>query len=85
MTEYSLMQLARLTSAPTTMSERQVVEDEQLPRPKNDVDLDLLDVQAVPPEERKFCTQGVELRSAEEFRLGLHAYEKRRACSLPRR
>jgi hypothetical protein len=74
-TEYPLMQLARLALPPTTVSERQVVKYEQLPRPKNNVDLSVLDVQAVPLEERKFCTQGVELRSTEKIRVGLYACE----------
>jgi hypothetical protein len=43
-TEYSLMQLARLALPSATVSERQVVKYEQLPGPKNNVDFNVLDV-----------------------------------------
>jgi hypothetical protein len=50
------MQLARLTFPSATVSEREVVEHEQLARPKNNLDLNVLDVQTVVPKERKLRT-----------------------------
>ncbi len=73
------MELARLTLTPTTVSECEIVKYEQLIRSKDDVDLHLLDVQAVSLEERTFCPQGVELVSTEKGGLGLYAWEQRRA------
>jgi hypothetical protein len=83
-TEYSLMQFARLTPTPATVSERQVVEHEQLSRLKDNVDLNVLDIQAVPLEEREFLTEGVELHSAEKIGLSLYTREKRgtRCCRV---
>jgi hypothetical protein len=74
-TEYSLTQLARLTLSSAAVSERQVVEQEELSRPKNDVDLNVLYIQTVSAEERKFLTQGVELHSAEKLGVSLYAGE----------
>jgi hypothetical protein len=77
-TEHPLVQLARLAPPPTTVSECQVVEHQQLAGPKDDVDHDVLDVQTVLPEERQFRTRGPELRSTEKVRLRLHAGQERR-------
>jgi hypothetical protein len=69
------MKLARPTPPATTMSERQIVEYQQLPRLKNNVDLYRRDVQAVPLEEDILCTQVGELRPTEKLPVGLYAYE----------
>jgi hypothetical protein len=45
--ENSLVQLARLSLAPTTVGEREVVEYQQLPWLENDIDFHAIDVQAV--------------------------------------
>ena len=60
------MQLTRLTTAAATVRETQVVEDQQLPGPQRDTDLDPLDIDSEPPKERELCRQAAELGAAKE-------------------
>jgi hypothetical protein len=76
-TEDALAQLTGSTDPATTMGEREVVEDEQLTGLQSNLDLNLLDLEAVVLEEREFGAQAVELHTAERVWVNLDTREKR--------
>ncbi len=77
MTEDALAQLTGSTDPATTVGEREVVEDEQLTGLQSNLDLNLLDLEAVVHEEREFGAQAVELHTAEKVWGNLDTREKR--------